>query len=52
MLEIKSYIGINNLRFDHSTKDDATSYFGKPTMERNTRLGNIEYAREGVILTV
>lgn len=49
-LEIKSYIGIDDLRFDHSTKDDAIAYFGKPTTERNTRLGNLEYEYSHFIL--
>jgi len=49
-LEIKSYIGINNLRFEHSTKNDAISCFGKPNMERKTRLGNIEYEYDYFIL--
>ncbi len=42
-LEIKSYIGIDKLRFDYSTKDDAVALYGMPVSERITRLGNIEY---------
>ena len=49
-LKIKSYISIDNLRFEHSTKNDAISYFGKPNMKSKTRLGNIEYEYDNFIL--
>ena len=49
-LEIKSYTSIDNLRFEYSTKNDAITCFGKPVMERITRLGNIEYEYTHFIL--
>lgn len=49
-LEIKSYTSIDDLRFENATKNDAISSFGKPSVERKTRLGNVEYKYNDFIL--